>query len=79
MKKMASTFIIVGGTSMLLAQKEMEANYKSIVFALGSGFCMALRNVLKKMGVIVIPTTREEGASKKRNCFRRVERSSSKE
>lgn len=49
-KKMASTFIIVGGTSMLLAQKEMEANYKSIVFALGSGFCMALRNVLKKNG-----------------------------
>lgn len=47
-RKVASTSIIIGGTMMLLTQKSMDANPKSIVFALISGVCMASRNVLKK-------------------------------
>jgi F0F1-type ATP synthase assembly protein I len=47
-RKVASTFVIIGGTMMLLTQKSMDPNPKSIVFALVSGFCMASRNVLKK-------------------------------
>ena len=47
-RKVTSTSIIIGGTMMLLTQKSMDANPKSIVFALISGVCMASRNVLKK-------------------------------
>ena len=47
-RKVTSTFVIIGGTMLLLTQKSMEPNPKSIVFALVSGFCMASRNVLKK-------------------------------
>jgi drug/metabolite transporter (DMT)-like permease len=47
-RKVTSTLVIIGGTMMLLGQKSMEPNPKSIVFALVSGFCMASRNVLKK-------------------------------
>lgn len=47
-RKVTSTFVIIGGTMMLLTQKSMDPNQKSIVFALISGFCMASRNVLKK-------------------------------
>ena len=47
-RKVSSTFVIIGGTTLLLKQKSMEPNPKSIIFALVSGFCMASRNVLKK-------------------------------
>ncbi|KAK1748179.1 hypothetical protein QTG54_000118 [Skeletonema marinoi] len=47
-RKVASTFIIIGGTTLLLTQKSMQPNPKSITFALVSGCCMASRNVLKK-------------------------------
>lgn len=47
-RKVSSTFVIIGGTTLLLTQKSMEPNPKSIIFALVSGFCMASRNVLKK-------------------------------
>ena len=47
-RKVTSTFVIIGGTMLLLTQKSMEPNPTSIVFALVSGFCMASRNVLKK-------------------------------
>lgn len=47
-RKVTSTFVIIGGTMMLLTQKSMEPNPKSIAFAVVSGFCMASRNVLKK-------------------------------
>lgn len=40
--------VIIGGTSMLLGQKSMALNSRSIVAALASGFCMSSRNVLKK-------------------------------
>jgi len=46
-RKIGSTLTIILGTSMLLAQKSMETNPKSIIFAIGSGVCMSLRNVLK--------------------------------
>ena len=47
-RKVSSTFVIIGGTTLLLTQKSMEPNPKSIIYALVSGFCMASRNVLKK-------------------------------
>lgn len=47
-RKVSSTFVIIGGTTLLLKQKSMDPNPKSIIFALVSGFCMASRNVLKK-------------------------------
>ena len=56
-RKVASTLIIIGGTMMLLTQKSMDANPKSIVFALISGFCMASRNVLKKTAVSTAPSS----------------------
>ncbi|KAL9187381.1 hypothetical protein ACHAXT_001484 [Thalassiosira profunda] len=46
--KISGTLVIVFGTSALLFQKSMKANPTSIMFAIGSGFCMASRNVLKK-------------------------------
>ena len=47
-RKISSTFVIIGGTTLLLTQKSMDPNPKSIIYALVSGFCMASRNVLKK-------------------------------
>eukprot|EP00574_Skeletonema_japonicum_P010203 CAMPEP_0201728936 /NCGR_PEP_ID=MMETSP0593-20130828/17483_1 /ASSEMBLY_ACC=CAM_ASM_000672 /TAXON_ID=267983 /ORGANISM="Skeletonema japonicum, Strain CCMP2506" /LENGTH=602 /DNA_ID=CAMNT_0048221179 /DNA_START=265 /DNA_END=2073 /DNA_ORIENTATION=- len=47
-RKVLSTFVVVGGTTLLLVQKSLEPNPKSIIFAVVSGFCMASRNVLKK-------------------------------
>lgn len=47
-RKVSSTFVIIGGTTLLLTQKSMDPNPKSIIYALVSGFCMASRNVLKK-------------------------------
>mmetsp|Transcript_32871 Transcript_32871/g.37402 ORF Transcript_32871/g.37402 Transcript_32871/m.37402 type:complete len:947 (-) Transcript_32871:161-3001(-) len=47
-RKFASTVIVIAGTYMLLAGASIEAKPRSIIFAIGSGFCMALRNVLSK-------------------------------
>lgn len=48
LRKVGATCIIVFGTSLLLANTSVEPNFHSIIFALGSGFCMAARNVAKK-------------------------------
>jgi hypothetical protein len=48
--KAISVLVIVTGTSLLLAQKAMQPNITSVVFALLSGFAMASRNVAAKSG-----------------------------
>lgn len=47
-RKAFATLIIISGTFMLLSQKSLEFNTYSLLFALGSGMCMSLRNVIKK-------------------------------
>ena len=47
-KKVTSTFTIIGGTYMLLKNPSIDVNPKSVLFAIGSGMCMASRNVLSK-------------------------------
>ena len=47
-RKFASTIIVITGTYMLLTGASIEAKPRSIIFAIGSGFCMALQNVLSK-------------------------------
>ena len=47
-RKAIATLIIISGTFMLLSQKSLELNTYSLLFALGSGMCMSLRNVIKK-------------------------------
>ena len=49
-RKVISTITIIFGASLVLAQKSMNTNPTSIMFALCSGFCMSMRNVLKKHG-----------------------------
>lgn len=49
-RKVISTITVISGTFLLLAQKSIITNPTSIMFALCSGFCMSLRNVLKKHG-----------------------------
>ncbi|KAL3781362.1 hypothetical protein HJC23_013446 [Cyclotella cryptica] len=63
-RKVTSTFVIIGGTMMLLTQKSMEPNPKSIAFALVSGFCMASRNVLKKTTSTGSGDTKASGSKK---------------
>ncbi len=48
LRKIAATLIVIFGTSMLLAQKTLDTPPIAIAFALGSGLCMSLRNVIKK-------------------------------
>ena len=47
-RKAIATLIIISGTFLLLSQKSLELNTYSLLFALGSGMCMSLRNVIKK-------------------------------
>ena len=47
-RKVCSTVTIVGGTYMLLSNPSLEINPTSVFFAIGSGICMASRNVFSK-------------------------------
>ena len=47
-KKVTSTMAIIAGTFMLLSNPLIEVNPTSVMFAIGSGICMASRNVLSK-------------------------------
>ena len=49
-QKVASTLTIVAGTYLLLANASIEVNLQSVIFPIGSGICMASRNVLSKTG-----------------------------
>ena len=46
--KVVSTITIVGGTYMLLSNPSIEVNPTSVLFSIGSGICMASRNVFSK-------------------------------
>ena len=47
-RKVFSTVTIVGGTYMLLSNPSLQINPTSVFFAIGSGICMASRNVFSK-------------------------------